>query len=90
MAFRCGKNIHIIKYEVQNTNAIPKEISASTCANTKSRNVTVIEIANIRNRENNSKSRNAKFEVDKKNMQSRQKQYSKLRKRNRSRDAAAL
>ena len=68
--FVAEKNIHIIKYEVQNTNAIPKEISASTCANTKSRNVTVIEIANIRNREmQNSKSTKKICKVDKNNIQ---------------------
>ena len=37
MAFRCGQNIHIIKYEMENTNILPKGVNESNCINTKSR-----------------------------------------------------
>ena len=37
MAFLCGQNIHIIKYEMENTNNLPKGINESNCINTKSR-----------------------------------------------------
>ena len=37
MAFRCGQNIHIIKYEMENTNNLPKTVNESNCINTKSR-----------------------------------------------------
>ena len=35
MAFRCRQNIHIIKYEIKNTNIIPKGVNESNCINTK-------------------------------------------------------
>ena len=74
MAFRCGQNIHIVKYEVQNTKVIPKDINESTCANTKSRILKVIKIAKSRNREKHSKSTKTIYS------KSRKKQYSKSRK----------
>ena len=37
MAFRCGQNIHIIKYEMENTNNLSKGVNGSICINTKSR-----------------------------------------------------
>ena len=37
MAFRCGQNIHIIKYEMENTDNLPKGVNESNCINTKSR-----------------------------------------------------
>ena len=37
MAFRCGQNNHIIKYEMENTNILPKGVNESSCINTKSR-----------------------------------------------------
>ena len=37
MAFSCGQNIHIIKYEMENTNIRPNGVNASNCINTKPR-----------------------------------------------------
>ena len=37
MAFRCGQNIHSIKYEIENTKNLPNGVNESICANTKSR-----------------------------------------------------
>ena len=33
MAFCCGHNIHIIKYEIENTNILPKGVNESNCIN---------------------------------------------------------
>ena len=35
MAFRCGQNIHIIKYEMENTKNLPNGANESNCRNTK-------------------------------------------------------
>ena len=53
-----------LKYEVQNTNVIPKGINESTCANTKSRILKVIEITKFRNREKYSKPTKTIFEIE--------------------------
>ena len=37
MVFLCGQNIHILKYEMENTNNLPKGVNESNCINTKSR-----------------------------------------------------
>ena len=37
MTFRCRQNIHIIKYEMENSNNLPKGVKESNCINTKSR-----------------------------------------------------
>ena len=34
LAFRCGQNTHSIKYEIENTNIIPKGVNESNCINT--------------------------------------------------------
>ena len=51
MAFRCGHNIHIIKYEIENTNIIPKGVNESNCINTKSKMLKSIKITTIRGRD---------------------------------------
>ena len=38
MAFRCGQNIHIIKYEIENTNILSKGVNEFNFMDTKSRN----------------------------------------------------
>ena len=37
MVFRWGQNIHIIKYEMENTKNLPNGVDESNCTNTKSR-----------------------------------------------------
>ena len=61
MAFCCGQNIHIIKYEMGNTNVRPNQVNVSYCINTKPR---ILKKSPKR----------TKFEVEKKiNMKSTQK-----------------
>lgn len=36
-AFRCGQNIHSIKYEIENTNIILKGVNESNCINSNSK-----------------------------------------------------